>query len=143
MPRISFTKHLLPLGAVVALIGLLYLVPTVRTSVKKIDQSLERICWDVGATDRESCVTALLEGFTSKEIGFREKNQMIWALGQLADPRALTLLEELQTGQPCQEPCRKDQALCQLEIEKAIKWCRGEAHLMRLFRSLTGSRWAK
>lgn len=54
-----------------------------------------------------------------------EKNDAVWALGQIGDHRALPLLEKLYTGVPCEKPCRKDDKICQYQLETAIKSCRG------------------
>ena len=69
------------------------------------------------------CVEALISVVRSDHHSFLEKNRAIWALGQLADDRALPALREFQGGEPCQRPCRRDLHICQYEIEKAIKWC--------------------
>ena len=46
----------------------------------------------------------------------KERNQAVWALGQIGDPSALPLLKKYYTG----EECRHDKFLCQWELEKAI-----------------------
>jgi len=50
-----------------------------------------------------------------------KRNHAIWALGQLGDKRALPSLEKLYTG----EPCDHSKYVCQYELKKAIKLCRG------------------
>ena len=70
------------------------------------------------------CVEALAELAGSKNHSYIERNQAVWALGQLADERALPALLSLQSDVPCERPCRRDKHLCQYEVEKAIKWCR-------------------
>ena len=45
----------------------------------------------------------------------------VWTLGRLADARALPALETYYTGQPCDH----EVALCQYELEKAIRRCGG------------------
>jgi len=69
------------------------------------------------------CVQALVAVLQSDHHSCLEKNRAVWALGQLADERALPALRDLQTGVPCERPCRRDLHLCQYEIDKAIKWC--------------------
>ncbi len=44
------------------------------------------------------CVEALTQLVKDQENTFRERNRAIWALGQLGDKRALSVLEELYTG---------------------------------------------
>lgn len=50
-----------------------------------------------------------------------DRNLAIWALGQLADARALPLLRGLQTGEPCDHARR----VCEGELAKAIKLAEG------------------
>jgi hypothetical protein len=66
-------------------------------------------------------VTALTAFVTSETHGLDERNDAVWALGQLADPRALPGLEQFHTGEPCDHAT----SLCQYELEKAIARCRG------------------
>jgi len=49
------------------------------------------------------------------------RNHAVYALGILADPRALPVLEKYYTGEPCQH----DRFLCQYELRKAIDRCQG------------------
>ncbi len=67
-------------------------------------------------------VTALLAVVNSPDATLEVKNQAIWALGQLGDPRALPILEPLVSG----EECDHAQQICQQGLEKAIPLCRGE-----------------
>lgn len=66
-------------------------------------------------------VISLIALVESPEHGLAERNRAVWALGQLADPRAAPLLERLHTGEPCDHATR----LCQYELEKAVARCRG------------------
>lgn len=47
---------------------------------------------------------------------------MVWAIGQLADERALPALLARYDG----EPCRHQQVLCRYELSKAINRCGGK-----------------
>ena len=66
-------------------------------------------------------VVALIAYVDTPSHILRERNRAVWALGQLGDRRALPVLEKYFTG----EPCRHDEALCQRELAKAIRLCRG------------------
>ena len=138
MRRIRFTSHILPLATVFLFIGILYLVPNLRSTVRQIDSSVVDRCAEAGAVGKDDCVEALIAVLQSKDISFERKNEAIWALGQLADEKALPTLEALQTGIPCPTPCPRYKIICQREVEKAIKWCRGEAWLMRGLRGVFG-----
>ncbi len=64
------------------------------------------------------CTTALME-YLQDETGhsLKERNQAVWALGQLGNRDALPILKKYYTGQECQH----DKFLCQYELAKAIK----------------------
>lgn len=70
-------------------------------------------------------VAALMAYADSPKHTLRERNRAVWALGQLGDSRALPLLEKNYTGGPCDH----DRALCQYELKKAIRLCRGRTNL--------------
>ncbi|MFH1832857.1 MAG: HEAT repeat domain-containing protein [Candidatus Levyibacteriota bacterium] len=71
---------------------------------------------------QEDCVDSLIKYVQSDEHSFKERNTAIWALGQLADKRALPLLQSLYTGEDSvKEPLNK--AISQYELKKAITWC--------------------
>jgi len=69
------------------------------------------------------CVEALTAVIQSDHHSYLQKNRAVWALGQLGDERALPALQKVHTGVPCSRLCRRDQHLCQYEIEKAMRWC--------------------
>ena len=52
----------------------------------------------------------------------QDRTRAVWALGQIGDPRALAVLEKHYTG----EPCDHERAICQYELDKAIRKIRGE-----------------
>jgi hypothetical protein len=139
--RIRFVRHILPIGLVLGFAGLLYLLPIARSTVDQIDDSVARTCDSVGALDRESCLVRLIEVLQSDTAELEVKNRAIWVLGQLADERAIPALEALWTGTPCERPCRKDRQICQYELEKALRWCRGEGWMMRKMREFYDSPW--
>ena len=66
-------------------------------------------------------VEALMAVLQSPDRFIFEKDHAIWALGQLGDSRALPLLDSLYTG----EECDHERKICQYELKKAIKGCKG------------------
>lgn len=72
---------------------------------------------------QEECVDSLIKVVKAGDKTFRDKNHAVWALGQLADKKALPFLYELGDFLPKQERCSYDDFLCKYEVEKAIKWC--------------------
>lgn len=68
---------------------------------------------------------ALMAYVESPRHTLRERNRAVWALGQLGDARALPLLEKHFTGRECEH----GRALCQHELRKAIRLCRGATNI--------------
>jgi len=66
-------------------------------------------------------VEALIAYVKSENHSLRKRNLAVWALGQIGDERALPILTESYTGGPCDH----DNLLCQGELQKAIKKCKG------------------
>jgi HEAT repeat protein len=64
--------------------------------------------------DRVKALAAMVE-CESCELG--DRNHAIWALGQLADQRALPVLEKYYTG----EKCGHLNKICQHELKKALQ----------------------
>ncbi len=65
-------------------------------------------------------VAAMLDYVQSETHPLRERNYVVWALGQARDPRGVPVLERYLTG----EPCNHAECLCQGELEKAIALCK-------------------
>lgn len=66
-------------------------------------------------------IEALIEYMQSEKHSLKDRNRAVWALGQIGDKRALSMLEKLYIG----EPCDHDKYLCQRELKKAIDMCKG------------------
>ena len=73
-------------------------------------------------------VDALTKYVDSPAHSFEERNRAVWALGHLGDARALPVLEKYYTGQPCDH----ERTLCQRELKKAIRLCKGGVNLPAL-----------
>jgi hypothetical protein len=74
-------------------------------------------------------VLALIAYVESEKHTLKERNRAVWALGQLGDPRALTVLKKYYTGPPCDH----EHALCQKELSKAINLCKGGTNITAIF----------
>ena len=116
----SSVKWWLFITGLVALTVVIYTVPWMFW---QLQIPVKRHCAEVREEFGGDCVEALLAVIQSEHHSCLEKNQAIWALGQLADRRALPVLRSLRTGVACRRPCHRDLHLCQYEIEKAIRWC--------------------
>jgi len=87
---------------------------SIRSSVKEISAKAVRQY----PGDR---IEALVTYVDSENHSLKQRNLAVWALGQIGDERALPLLEKSWTGRPCDHSSR----LCQREVGKAIKLCKG------------------
>lgn len=99
-------------------------VGVVAISFCKIYSDVKMACQKAQQEYHQDRVSSLIEVVKSDKPSFRERNTAIWALGQLADKRALPFLEELDKSLPPQTKCVYGQYLCKYEVQKAIRWCR-------------------
>jgi HEAT repeat protein len=82
---------------------------------------VRNVCTRAISEYSKDCIDSLVLTLESEDKSFKEKNDAIWVLGQLADERALPALVKLQTGEvPEREPL--DEVISQYEIRKAIHW---------------------
>lgn len=87
-----------------------------------IYKEVKEICHEARSEYRLDCVDSLTLLILSEDKSYRQKNSAVWALGQLADRKALPFLQELYTGSiPNKESL--DKSISQYELFKAIKWC--------------------
>jgi len=89
----------------------------------QIQSGLDELCATAQASHPHpgDDVAALIDYVQSESHSLRDRNFAVWALGQARDPRALPVLEAHYTG----EKCEHDRYLCQGELAKAIKLCKG------------------
>lgn len=72
----------------------------------------------------ENSVNSLIEFVKSDGNSFKDRNKAIWALGQLADKKALAFLESKQKEGWKGEKEDLHKTLSQYEINKALCWGR-------------------
>jgi hypothetical protein len=96
------------------------------------------VCWVIGAGVGDVLQTArrsfpgngtdvLVAMLKSSATPLLDRNRAVWAIGQLGDRRAVPQLEGLVTGAPCDHAA----AVCQYELRKAIRQCRGGVNITR------------
>jgi hypothetical protein len=73
--------------------------------------------------DRIEALIALVD---CQNCRLEDRNQAVWALGQLRDKRALSVLYKYRTGKPCNHL----RQICQYEIIKAIRWTEGNSYML-------------
>lgn len=92
------------------------------TSFAWIRSEVKRECQNAKITYRGDCVESLISQLNDENQDYRSRNNAIYALGQLADDRALPTLKNYYTGKvPQREPLHK--TISQYELKKAITWC--------------------
>jgi hypothetical protein len=74
-------------------------------------------------------VSALVKMVECESCPMADRNHAVWALGQLADSRALPALAKHYTGQPCNH----SQNICQYELQKALKLVRSGHNIESCF----------
>lgn len=99
------------------------IVAAVAGSFISLFVSVKRICVEARTEYGKDCIASLCAYISTDTHSFKERNEAIWALGQIADGRALPLLTELNRTALFHEKCNGNSFLCKYEIEKAIKWC--------------------
>ena len=105
--------------------GMVFLLGSACYTFNRIYRQVDRITDLAKKEFPGNAVEALGSLIASDAHGFEEKNTAIWALGQLADPEALPVLEKLNSEtQDDSVPFDRSSGLSKYEIEKAIKWCR-------------------
>lgn len=113
------TKQYLLGAAALGFIGLAgswgYLHVTIQSGVENTSAAARRSF--PGSGDDVMALVALVQ---SEAHPLSERNQAVWSLGQMRDPRALPALEAAFTGKPCDH----SRFLCQRELAKAIRLCR-------------------
>jgi hypothetical protein len=108
------------LVAVLGLLATLFIVSGIfiGTGVKEIaDEAQKSFPGDT--------VESLMLLMDSENQPMGTRNKAVWALGQLGEKKALPYLEKHYTG----EPCDHSRFLCQYELKKAIKHCRGDLNI--------------
>ncbi|MBN2088194.1 HEAT repeat domain-containing protein [candidate division KSB1 bacterium] len=90
-----------------------------------IINEVETICFKTQKMFPGDAVESLTSALKSENLSIREKNQVIWALGEIGDKRAIPVLRTLETGEMCDKPCDTNQKICQYGIRKSIRFCEG------------------
>ena len=89
-------------------------------------REFSQIAQDQFPSDR---VFALMKMVDCDSCAMSDRNHAVWALGQLADSRALPILEKHYTGGKCDHL----HDICQYELEKALRRVRSGHNVESLF----------
>lgn len=89
-----------------------------------IGYEVKKQCVDATREYGGDCVEALITTLNDENNGFRDRNDAIWALGELGDSRALPVLQGYYTGDiPEREPL--DKVISQYELKKSVNLLEG------------------
>ena len=106
-------RKLLLAGTVLAallVLGLAGIVVSIRSGLQRFsDDAVSRF-----PGDRAEALVRVVDCDT---CSVEDRNHAVWALGQMAEERAISVLRRHYDGQPCTHTTR----LCQYELRKAIR----------------------
>ena len=102
---------------------LLYLITSLW-----IGSDVRRYCKTAKKIYGGDCVTALSELLNDKTMPFRDRNNAVWALGQLGDTKALPYITKFYTGIIPEKESYENQ-ISQHELEKALKLIQGGVNI--------------
>lgn len=124
----NIIRKLLYLGAIGVSIFILFFVITCTW----IGYDVKQKCQDAKYQYGGNCTEALILLLNDENRGFRDRNNAIWALGQLGDPNALPVLQSYYTGDtPEREPL--DKVISQYELKKAVNLTSGGKNITAIF----------
>ena len=123
----SFRKWTIRISAIL-FITLLALICVAELMIGSGVRRFSQIAQERFPGDRVQALAAVVE---CESCELSDRNHAVWALGQLADPRALPVLEKYYTGEKCDHLHK----ICQYELKKALRLARSgynsEAYLWR------------
>lgn len=106
-------RKLLWVGASLAALFLLLMAGVIVS----IRSGLQRFSDDAVARFPGDRVDALVQMVECGACALKDRNHAVWALGQMAEERAILVLRKHFDGRPCTHTTR----LCQYELRKAIR----------------------
>ncbi|MFA6982017.1 MAG: hypothetical protein WC243_03285 [Patescibacteria group bacterium] len=86
--------------------------------VVSIGYSVGKYCKTATDLYHSDCASSLLTYITDEQNIHDLRVKSVWAIGQIADPRSVIVLESLEMNNFCQ-----GDNSCEYEITKAIRWC--------------------
>lgn len=115
-----------------AIIGIGIVALLFLASVTWIGSDVAAQCKQAKAKYGGDCVEALSKRLDDNNESYHDRNNAIWALGQMGDARALPMLEKYYTGHiPSREPWNG--VVSQYELKKAINLANGGTNISAPF----------
>lgn len=120
----NIKQKILFVGAVGISIFALFFIITCSLIGYEVQNNCQKAKAKYGGT----CTKALSLVLDDETKSFRERNDAIWALGQLGNKEALPMLQKYYTGNiPEREPL--NEMISQYELKKAIKLAEGSFNM--------------
>jgi hypothetical protein len=113
----SITRKWIARISVILFVAIVALFMTAETMIGLGVRKFSQLAQEQYPSDR---VSALIKMVECESCPMADRNHAVWALGQLADQRALPILEKHYTGKPCDHV----NEVCQYELDKALRLVR-------------------
>jgi hypothetical protein len=120
--RFVSLKRVIVYGVLSCMVGVLVIFVVVCFSIRS---SVKQMSAEATKEYRGNRVEALIAYVSSESHSLKKRNRAVWALGQIGDKNALTVLESFYTSGDCEH----EKHLCQHELKKAIYGCKGGLNL--------------
>lgn len=98
--------------------------------------TVRKTCNSAKEKHQGKCQTALVAVLKDEKATPKEKNDAIWALGQMADSESLSALEKIYAGKVPEGREPLNEVVSQYEIEKAIRWVKNGNSTSWMYRYL-------
>ena len=126
------SRRLLRLALYAGAVGICIVLLFFVISVTWIGLEVKSLCVSTQSDYAGDCVESLVALVQDESRGYRNRNSAIWALGQLGDSRAQSVLAGMYTGViPPREPL--DAGISQYELRKAVDLTSGGQNPLAVF----------
>ena len=115
-------KRVLVYGVLSCLVFVLVMFVAICFSIRSAVKQMSAEATKEFPGDR---VEALIAYVKSENHSLKKRNRAVWALGQIGDKGALSVLDSFYTGGECDH----EKQLCQRELKHAIYGCKGGLNL--------------
>ena len=104
---------------------LLTIILSYGIGCRMIYSNVEKFAHEAQAAYGGDPIPALITMAGDESAGYEERNRAVWALGQIGDKRALTVLHSLHTHEIQHPPYDATSYIVQHSVEKAIRQING------------------
>jgi len=105
-------------------IGLSFLIILYGITCWIIFSEVKKVCNKAAQEFQGDTIESLTILLNSDKYGYEEKNDAVWALGQIGDPKALSVLERFYTEKQCGNLAGETSVFASMRFEKLLKHAR-------------------